>query len=528
MNQNNAVSVSSLPKVLIVGAGPVGLAAAAFLKRQLVSFDIIEDRSGPVKDSRALGIHARTLEFMEILGIEEEFLRRGLPTRYMSFHRYGKKLFSFDFSKIDVLTKYSSYLILPQSQTEDILSNHLSQNGVNILWGHRLSNFIQYEDKVSVEIDSGRGSSYTKDYSYVIAADGASSTVRHMLNIEFRGETYPTEFLLSEVEIPGDKIDRNATHVYMGEKSTIAVIPQPNGCYRIVGPNFEQNKESEQKNNISSVTFEQFNTFLSKNGLLKNMEMVNPSRLLSYKMHKRVASSFRSGRVFLAGDAAHIHSPAGGQGMNTGIHDAVNLTWKISQVIRGISKDSLLDTYQTERMSFAKQVVSSTDKAMQKVMSRSLKSYFLFDLMAPVLMRFWQPRSIIASMAQVSGGYPDFEYVKKGIDELKGLRIHDNLIHGEEKLHTFLGRSNYVILLSGDPHTTSKFESVFSEIGVHKKDVVIKRLCYPFKKNELSEPWFGAILCRPDGYIAATFSVNESDVFKEYLNSTLLVENQYV
>jgi len=528
MDQNNAISVSSVPKILIVGAGPVGLVAAAFLKRQLVSFDIIEERSGPVRDSRALGIHARTLEFMEILGIEEEFLRRGLPTRYMSFHRYGKKLFSLDFSKNDVLTKYSSYLILPQSHTEDILSSHLSQCGVKVLWGHRLSSFIQNEEKVTAKIDLVSGGGYTQDYSYIIAADGASSTVRNILNIDFSGETYPTDFLLSEVEIPGNKIDRNATHVYMGGKSTIAVIPQPSGCYRIVGPNIEKNKQSDQKSNLSSVSFQQFNTFLSKNGLLKNMEMINPSRLLSYKMHKRVASSFRSGRVFLAGDAAHIHSPAGGQGMNTGIHDAVNLTWKISQVITGISNDNLLATYQTERMFFAKQIVNSTDKAMQKVMSRNFRNYFFFNLIAPVLMKFWQPRSLIASMAQVSGGYPDFEYIKKGSDELKGLRVHDNPIHGKEKLHTLLGKRNYIIILSGDPHATSKLESVILELSVYRKDIIFKRLCSPFRKSEFSEPWVGAILCRPDGYIAATFSVNESAIFKECLVSKLLMGNQYV
>ncbi|OWK25027.1 hypothetical protein AJ87_14825 [Rhizobium yanglingense] len=139
-NEENQRSVSQClaARVLIVGAGPVGLTAAAFLARQGVPFDIIERRDGPVDDSRALGVHARTLEFMEMLGVEEQFLNEGLATRYMSFHRLDRKLFSLDFAGLKGCTDYPFYLILPQSRTERILASHLQSQGIQVLWGKTL------------------------------------------------------------------------------------------------------------------------------------------------------------------------------------------------------------------------------------------------------------------------------------------------------------------------------------------------------------------------------------------------------
>ncbi|MGF9564495.1 FAD-dependent monooxygenase [Neorhizobium sp. JUb45] len=501
----NKDRLSSHPhaEVLIVGAGPVGLTAAAFLSRQGVAFDIIERRQGPIDDSRALGVHARTLEFMAMLGIDRSFVDQGLATRYMAFHRFNRQLFSLDFERLRGQTDYPFYLILPQSQTERILTDHLLEREVDVQWGTSLLSIEQREDHVIVGMET-EGGERKKAYAFVIGADGASSTVRRLSDVNFEGATYPADFLLSEVEIPSNAIRRDATHVYFGARSTVAVIPQPNGNYRIVGPNFAAGA-GQQEARAESISFERFSEFLKENGLFSGIEMQNPSRLLSYKMHKRVAARFRVGRIFLVGDAAHVHSPAGGQGMNTGMHDAVNLCWKLALVLAGGADDSLLDTYETERRTFAQAIVTATDQAMTKVMSRSLGNRLMFDLLAPLALKFHQPVGLIASMAQIAGGYPDFAEGSDGGAVQPGPRAGQRLpnvtLRGGSSAMSEMGRDRLNLFLSGDDAATSKIERRLQQ-ELHR--ISVHRLQRPWQDGRRVSGFTGGILCRPDGYVLAS------------------------
>ena len=396
-------------RVLVVGAGPTGLTAASFLHRQSIAFDLIDPRHSPVADSRALGVHARTLEFMAMLGLDQQFVQQGHKTRFMTFHRGRKKLFKLDFSRIKKHTRYPYMLVLPQSNSETILVNHLRAENQTITWGSRLSGLRQTDDLAHAAIQLADGRAVQKTYDYVIGCDGAASFVRGAIDVPFEGETYDARFLLSEVEIDDDAIDRTSSHVFMGNKTTVAVIPQPGGIYRVVGPDFAVSNGGPELVKRNDVTFADFADFMKSNDLLQHVTMRKPSRMVSYRVHKRVAAQFRKGRVFLAGDAAHVHSPAGGQGMNTGLHDVVNLSWRLAQVLHHKADASILDAYEAERRHAAKIIVNGADAAMMRVVSRKFMSRLFFDYVAPVVTKVYQPSALLASIAQIRWTYDGFQ-----------------------------------------------------------------------------------------------------------------------
>jgi len=489
-------------RVLIVGAGPTGLTAAAFLTRQNIDFDIIDAREGPVDDSRALGVHARTLEFMAMLGLDEAFVSEGHKTRYMTFHRGARQLFKLDFDAISRSTRYPYMLVLPQSRTERILVSHLKAQDVTIEWSTKLLNFAQSDRSVLATITSKSGTTTQREYAYVIGCDGAASQIRTSLDIPFEGETYPLRFLLSEVEISENAIDRSSSHVFMGSDTTVAVIPQPDGVYRIVGPDFSTDQQEDEAAGATQVGFDDFAAFLKRNNLLQHVDMHKPSRLVSYRIHKRVAQRYRDKRVFVAGDAAHIHSPAGGQGMNTGLNDVANLTWKIAAVLNGEAPADLLTSYERERRQAAIDVVTNADAAMMRVVSRKLKSQLFFDYVVPVVTRFYQPRGLLEAMAQISWSCPPMvgTGAKGGIDQDQGMRLPDLDLLDGRRSNSLLGGRHLVGFVSGSGAWADQLQSDGSAPWA--------RLKTPFSGRKTT-PFEGVVLCRPDGYVAAKVPMSD-------------------
>lgn len=489
-------------RVMIVGAGPTGLTAAAFLDRQSIAFDLIDPKHGAVTDSRALGIHARTLEFMAMLGLDAAFLARGHKTRYMTFHRGARRLFRLDFACIGHLTHYPFMLVLPQSDSETILIEHLARRGRPVAWGTRLVGFTQTDSQVRAEILHEDGRRETRSYDYLIGCDGAASLVRTEAGIAFDGTTYDARFLLSEVEIEGNAIDRSSSHVLMGEKTTVAVIPQPGDIYRVVGPDFTRLNEGAGIVSRNEVSFEDFSAFLATNRLLQHVSMRHPSRMVSYRVHKRVAARFRKGRVFIAGDAAHIHSPAGGQGMNTGLHDVANLSWRIAQVLHGIAAPSVLDGYDPERRPAALSIVNGADAAMMRVVSRSWAARLFFDGIAPLLTRVYQPRWLMAALAQIRYTYPGFEsagarHLPDGLRP--GQRIPDLALRDGGSLFSRFGTEREVVVFSPG-RAAAEFPSVLRDLSTARDIAVLAR---PLPGRLPGSRFEGALLCRPDGFIAA-------------------------
>lgn len=384
-------------RILIVGAGPVGLTLACLLAQAGTPFRLIDAKPGPIEDSRALGVHARTLEIMQSLGLSEAFINAGRVTRYMTFHLRNRPLFSFDFEVLRRDTAYPFYLILPQSSTEALLYQKLLSLGGTVEWNTPLRSLEETDRGVIAHFEGE-----SRCYPYAVGADGAGSVVRKSLGIAFSGHTYEARFVLSEVRIAEDRLATDATHVILADRSVLAAIPLPNGLYRLVGPDSMASTELESGARIG---FDTFAAFLERNGLFPETRLYDPSRVVSYRMQKRVADRFMSNRVFLAGDAAHIHSPAGGQGMNMGIQDAANLGWKLSLAWQGGARKALLESYREERHRIAQTVADGTDRALQLVSSRKLHHRLALRAIAPLLCRVRQPYRLIHAMAQLGIGY---------------------------------------------------------------------------------------------------------------------------
>lgn len=482
-------------RILIVGAGPVGLSLACLLASAGTPFRIIDGKAGTVTDSRALGVHARTLEIMQSLDLATDFIRCGRVTRFMTFHDRNRALFSLDFQVLKQDTAYPFYLIVPQSETEDLLYQKLRQLGGEVEWNTPLRSLEEGADAVTVHLE---GESAT--YPYVVACDGAASLIRKSLGISFSGITYDARFVLSEVRIAEDRLATDATHVIMADDSVVAAIPLPNGAYRLVGPDSMASTDLESG---ASISFDTFADFLKRNGLLPGARLYDPSRVVSYRMQKRVADSFMTRRVFLAGDAAHIHSPAGGQGMNMGIQDAANLAWKLA-LARHAPNDALLNSYGIERRAIAEKVANGTDKALRIVSSKKPAFRFALRFVAPILSRIWQPRQLIRAMTQLAIAYrPETEPGATGtrlpwVRLAKGGDLFDLLTPGHFTLFS-AGTA-----ASSETSLPLRTVELIDNRFYRPSDSAALTERHPVQQEELARLGpFVRLLVRPDGYVAA-------------------------
>lgn len=484
-------------RILIVGAGPVGLTLGCLLAASRTPFRLIDAKEGIGAESRALGIHARTLEIMQSLRLADNLIKAGRITRYMTFHDHNTALFSLDFDILKKDTRFPYYLIVPQCDTEAILYKKLQELGGDVEWGTSLR---------SIEDDDGCVTAHFEGeslrYPYAIGCDGASSMVRNSLGIDFSGETYEARFLLSEVRISDDRLPTDATHVIMTRESVLAAIPLPNGSYRLVGPDSLATQETQSG---AAITFDAFADFLKRNKLFPDTQFHDPSRVVSYRMQKRVADNFMGQRTFLAGDAAHIHSPAGGQGMNMGIQDVANLAWKLTIAFRRPNAP-LLKSYASERRVIANAVAAGTDKALRMMAAPGPVFRLALRTLAPLILRIRQPYKLIHSMAQLA-----IHYTSDGQSQV-GIRVPLIRLANGGDVFDMLTPGKPLVLHLGDENA----KPLSCKIGVSQAVLVDNHyfrvnpdretpLChYPVVNTELTK-LRGAhrVLIRPDGYIAA-------------------------
>jgi 2-polyprenyl-6-methoxyphenol hydroxylase-like FAD-dependent oxidoreductase len=356
------------PEVLVVGAGPVGLTMACELARHGVPCRIVDASPGPTEQSRALAIHARTLEVFEDLGIVDEVLAKARKAHGVAaFSSDGSRIMHITFDLEGLETPYPYTLILPQGETERLLVERLKKHGIEVERQVSLTGLAQDGSGVTASLLDAEGNSSESRTPWLIGCDGARSAVRKGLGLPFEGADYPESFLLADVRLSWDRPDDEVT-IITSPEGQLAGFPLPEpGRWRLMHISTGTIDESEA---VPSHAVSRFQTMLHENGRPEAV-VSDPGWISVFKIHRRVVGRFREGRCFVAGDAAHIHSPAGGQGMNTGIQDAYNLAWKLGLVVQGVSPDSLLDSYSAERRPVVAGVVHSTHFMTRLITLRS-------------------------------------------------------------------------------------------------------------------------------------------------------------
>jgi 2-polyprenyl-6-methoxyphenol hydroxylase-like FAD-dependent oxidoreductase len=347
--------VGERTEVTVVGAGPTGLVLALWLARRGVAVRIIDAADRPGTTSRALVVHARTLELYRQLGIATDIVAHSLTFTTVNLWARGRHAGRIVFDDIGRgMTPYPYIVILPQDEHERLLAAALARAGVEVERGTELVDFAPVGDAVSLRMRHAGGAESTLRAAYVVGCDGAHSRVRELIRVGFPGGTYDRMFYVADVAMRGPTANHEL-HVALDDADFLAVFPLAgDGAARIIGT---------MRSDVATDGAPVWDDIRSHAVERMQLDVERVNWLSTYRVHHRVARHFRRGRIFLAGDAAHIHSPVGGQGMNTGIGDAVNLAWKLASVVAGEAAPALLDSYEPERIAFARRLVTSTDRA---------------------------------------------------------------------------------------------------------------------------------------------------------------------
>ncbi len=340
---------------LIVGAGPVGLTLATECRRSGVSFRIIDKNAAHSERSKALAIWSGTLECMSSMGLVDEFLARSMPGHGLMFHDTGKFINRVSLHE-GVESAYPIPVILPQCETEEILIAHLQRAGVTIERSVEMTGLKNEASGVEAELTHSDRTKEIVRAKYLAGCDGAHSFARHHLPVTFDGVAEESSFILIDCKVEGD-LPSDHLYINWGPIGISIFFPIKKDVFRLFAVR-------QDKSDRSTPTVEEFNEYLRANGL-RQLRLYDAEWLGYFGVHERYASRARVGRVFLLGDAAHVHSPAGGQGMNTGMQDAFNLGWKLALLTRGKGDaEAIAESFHAERHPVAKALIEKTTKLL--------------------------------------------------------------------------------------------------------------------------------------------------------------------
>ncbi|HZN82750.1 MAG TPA: FAD-dependent monooxygenase [Mycobacterium sp.] len=380
--------------VIVAGAGPTGLALACGLRAAGVDVRVFDKAAGPATTSRALGLQPRGVEVLDRLGALGDLPDRGLPIRSVTINVDGRELASFPVGQPTRLGGPRG-LIMSQADIEGALRDRLAALGGSVEWGRGVSGLKPGPDSVLVRLDDGS----ELVAGWVVGADGAHSVVRKAMGVGFPGVPIVERFLLADVHADIDLQRRGATSWLRGDMA-LAAFPLPGGdVWRVMAP--APTEFGDQPAPEAIVDYLGARLAAEAGGSIRSTIWTS-----TFRIHRRLADTYRRGRILLAGDAAHIHSPLGGQGMNTGIGDAENLAWKLALVVSGRADQGLLDTYGAERRPIAKGVLETTSSVTEIVVSQRRAARLLRDRIAvPLMNQRWVQELITERASQLKVSY---------------------------------------------------------------------------------------------------------------------------
>jgi 2-polyprenyl-6-methoxyphenol hydroxylase-like FAD-dependent oxidoreductase len=529
--------------VLIVGAGPVGLALASDLLRRGIRCRLIDSAEHAVQQTKAVGIQARTLEMLARLGLAQTAIERGLHTSFFSIYSSGKRLIRMDFQEHLRGTPYPYVLLLPQNGTEQVLTEYVQSHGTSIEWQTELIAVAQDELGVEVVLRHPGEQDERVRVGWLVGCDGAHSTVRHLLGLQFVGSTMEQSFAtfaVGNVRLDWD-LSYEEVFAFIHQGNFIGYFPMANGRHRLVIA-YDPDRAP-----TGDVTLEEIQKAIELCGPV-GARASDAADLTRFNINQRRSEHYRRSRVFLAGDAAHIHSPIGAQGMNTGIQDAFNLGWKLALTVQGRATTTLLESYESERVQVGEALLRATELTTQLALTRNPVLAALRDILTPVLFASLPiaARRLAQSLGEMNVAYPDSPISVDVRDHKRmpraGDRAPDGIVQTDDGSSSslfsiFNSQRSIVLIFAGNREKVEverqwqQIDSVITDGYASEVEAYVvtrqatsglaRVLCDP--TGEVHQRFEAAqgdvVLIRPDGYIGFRGPWGTTQALREYLTS---------
>lgn len=498
--------------VLVVGAGPTGLTAALELSRLGVDVRIVDKAQEASTTSRALGVQARTLELLRPRGIGDEMLRLGNRVHRTALHADGREIAAIDFTRMP--SQFDFILMLAQSETERILTDRLGRQGVKVERGVEFTSLANGSDSVVVTLTTPQATE-TVEAAYVIAADGSHSPVRKLLGLPFDGSALPQNYVLGDVHVAG-RLPTDQLSIFLAANGFLAVFPMGGDRFRFMATDPDGVTGDVDEPSLVDIQS------LYDRTVHVPVQLYDLTWSSRFRINSRHMTTLRHGRVFFGGDAAHVHSPAGGQGMNAGIQDMVNLSWKLAMVLHGSAAPDLLDTYESDRLPVIRQVVGMTERATTVFNSTNPLLHRALVRLAPIaLSRAAVQDRAVPRLGQLAASYRGAP-IAKGGGRIGTLRAGDRLPDvslSDGRLYDVLDLSVPTLLVSGfvPGFVSGGAEKVAAAFAPWADVIAVRELSLPAGLV----PGAGWVLVRPDGYVATAGHAVDAQRLREWLSRWL-------
>ena len=512
-------------QVVVVGAGPTGVMLAIELARRGVEVRVLDKQASRPQETRAIGIHARTLEVFGQLGIVEEFLELGHRVDGATVHSRARRPTQVRFDGLD--SPYPFLLTLGQDQTQRILDERLESLGVQIERNVTVLGLRQERDAAMVRVQlRGERHERTITAGWVAGCDGAHSIVRRSLGVPFAGDDYAQDWLMAEMRV-GWPLRRDHFHVFAYTAAPLPMFPLPSGRWRIFIPQVPGRAAERDAPDVDEVE-----RLVAERGPA-GMSLSDRSLLATFRCYRRSTRRLRSDRVLVAGDAGHIHSPAGGQGMNIGLQDAFNLGWKLALVAQGQAPAALLDSYEAERVPIAQGVLAFTHGLVRAFQVSSPRRRWVRDRALPAVMAVPAvQRRYVQRMSQLSHNYRSGPLsprnAGRGLAPGDRLPVACGLVRDAQPCSTLdllASPLHTLLVLAGDPPDTASARAAIARLS--RRDDIVHTIRID-DRGDAGDPGMRAhrrydalagrlLLVRPDGYIAATAPLSRPQDLENYL-----------